>query len=381
MMNESTHQEARKTNLDAFRKRAVPILIVTDLAARGIDIPLLDHVVNYSFPPSPKLFVHRVGRTARQGRTGLAVSLVEPEDMPYMVDLHLFLGLPLRHTYTKPTATAAAAAAIASSSNGRSGSGQGGAKKRHRKSGDKDESEEEEDDSGDDSDSDTDDTDDNEKDEEEAGGKGGEKAAVSSAVAVACGYAQEAMTPGMAHYGSLPQAVLDAETESVRCAIDGDATGSLSNLLRVCDNAMKQYKRTRPDPSAASIHRAKQLPTHAIHPLVIHYLDRVAAAAAGNAASASFATSSSSSSFSSLAELSTASVPTSGAAAAAAADFLHSLGKFRPKVTVFEVDAKRAKASKALDGAGSSGGAKVRIFLLFFHSFVFSFLGVRSCVD
>ena len=55
--------------------------------------------VNYSFPPNPKLFVHRVGRTARQGKSGLAVSLVEPDELPYMVDLHLYLGHPLQDTY------------------------------------------------------------------------------------------------------------------------------------------------------------------------------------------------------------------------------------------------------------------------------------------
>lgn len=85
-------QEARTANLSAFRKGAVPIMVVTDVAARGIDVPLLDHVVHYHVPPSAKLFVHRSGRAARAGRIGYAWSLVEPEELPYMLDLLVFLG-------------------------------------------------------------------------------------------------------------------------------------------------------------------------------------------------------------------------------------------------------------------------------------------------
>ncbi|KAK9471358.1 P-loop containing nucleoside triphosphate hydrolase protein [Dipodascopsis tothii] len=88
----SLDQRARKEQLAHFRAGMTTILVVTDVAARGIDIPILSNVVNYSFPGSPKIFVHRVGRTARAGRTGKAFSLVKETELPYLLDLELFLG-------------------------------------------------------------------------------------------------------------------------------------------------------------------------------------------------------------------------------------------------------------------------------------------------
>ncbi|XP_043295647.1 ATP-dependent RNA helicase DDX54 isoform X3 [Cervus canadensis] len=88
-------QTARKINLARFTHGKCSALIVTDLAARGLDIPLLDNVINYSFPAKGKLFLHRVGRVARAGRSGTAYSLVAPDEVPYLLDLHLFLGRAL----------------------------------------------------------------------------------------------------------------------------------------------------------------------------------------------------------------------------------------------------------------------------------------------
>ncbi|CAH0513218.1 unnamed protein product [Peronospora belbahrii] len=85
-------QASRKINLGKFRAKKTSLLIVTDVAARGIDIPLLNNVLNYSFPPTAKLFVHRVGRAARAGRSGTAFSFVDPDETPFMVDLHLYIG-------------------------------------------------------------------------------------------------------------------------------------------------------------------------------------------------------------------------------------------------------------------------------------------------
>ncbi|KAE8147269.1 ATP-dependent RNA helicase dbp10 [Aspergillus avenaceus] len=88
----SLDQTARKIQVQNFRAGISNILVVTDVAARGIDIPILANVINFDFPSQPKIFVHRVGRTARAGRKGWSYSLVRDADAPYMLDLQLFLG-------------------------------------------------------------------------------------------------------------------------------------------------------------------------------------------------------------------------------------------------------------------------------------------------
>lgn len=85
-------QTARKIQVQDFRNGITNILVVTDVAARGIDIPVLANVINYDFPAQPKIFVHRVGRTARAGQRGWSYSLVCESDAPYLLDLQLFLG-------------------------------------------------------------------------------------------------------------------------------------------------------------------------------------------------------------------------------------------------------------------------------------------------
>lgn len=85
-------QGARVEAVAAFRKKKARVLVVTDVAARGIDLPELDVVVNYDMASTPKLFVHRVGRVGRAGRPGVALSLVSADEAPYMVDALLFLG-------------------------------------------------------------------------------------------------------------------------------------------------------------------------------------------------------------------------------------------------------------------------------------------------
>ena len=88
----SLDQTARKAQLYNFRLGLTSILVVTDVAARGVDIPMLPYVINYSLPSSSKIFVHRVGRTARAGNKGWAYSIVAENELPYLLDLELFLA-------------------------------------------------------------------------------------------------------------------------------------------------------------------------------------------------------------------------------------------------------------------------------------------------
>ncbi|QLG71926.1 hypothetical protein HG535_0C02780 [Zygotorulaspora mrakii] len=85
-------QHARKRQLFNFRAGFTSILVVTDVAARGVDIPMLANVINYTLPVSSKVFIHRVGRTARAGNRGWAYSIASESELAYLLDLELFLG-------------------------------------------------------------------------------------------------------------------------------------------------------------------------------------------------------------------------------------------------------------------------------------------------
>ena len=88
----SMEQDLRNQTLEDFKKGRKKILIVTDVAARGIDIPLLDNVINFDFPDNHKLFIHRVGRTARAGKSGRVFNLINSEELPYFFDIKYYLG-------------------------------------------------------------------------------------------------------------------------------------------------------------------------------------------------------------------------------------------------------------------------------------------------
>jgi superfamily II DNA/RNA helicase len=75
-------QGAREQALRAFRNGKVDVLVATDVAARGIDVEGVTHVINYQCPEDEKVYTHRIGRTGRAGRTGISVTLVDWEDMP-----------------------------------------------------------------------------------------------------------------------------------------------------------------------------------------------------------------------------------------------------------------------------------------------------------
>jgi len=171
-------QQARQAHLSAFRNGATPILVVTDVAARGIDVPLIDHVIHYHFPASPKLFVHRSGRAARAGRIGYAWGLVDPEELPYLWEWAIFSGKSIE----------------------------------------------------------TDDT----------------------------AYSLTKMQADQVHYGSIPDRYLTAAVEGVQHLLHTEMTASqdaqtMRVLTKVCRNAMKQYRKTRPEASSVAVRKAKAI--------------------------------------------------------------------------------------------------------------------------
>lgn len=84
------HQGARNRTLNAMRNGQVRVLVATDVAARGIDVPAITHVFNYDLPKFPEDYVHRIGRTGRAGRNGLAVSLVNHAESMHVKRIERF---------------------------------------------------------------------------------------------------------------------------------------------------------------------------------------------------------------------------------------------------------------------------------------------------
>ena len=88
-------QTARTAALAGFKDGTVNVLVATDIAARGIDIPLLPHVVNFELPNIPEDYVHRIGRTGRAGSNGEAISLVSIDEYAYLGDIEKLIKLKI----------------------------------------------------------------------------------------------------------------------------------------------------------------------------------------------------------------------------------------------------------------------------------------------
>lgn len=130
-------QNARQRALTNFKNRTTRVLIATDIAARGIDIDELTHVINYELPNIPETYVHRIGRTGRAGASGIALSFCDSEELPFLKDIHKLIAkqIPVNeeHPYPMSPQNMVAKAEASKASGGRSG-----APKRGRGFGSKD---------------------------------------------------------------------------------------------------------------------------------------------------------------------------------------------------------------------------------------------------
>ena len=86
-------QGQRDRALAAFKARDVLVMVATDVAARGLDIPDVKHVYNFELPNVPEAYVHRIGRTARAGKDGAAIAFCAPDEMPYLKDIQKIMKI------------------------------------------------------------------------------------------------------------------------------------------------------------------------------------------------------------------------------------------------------------------------------------------------
>jgi ATP-dependent RNA helicase RhlE len=96
-------QTARQMALNNFKARKLRVLVATDIAARGIDIDELSHVINFDLPNIPETYVHRIGRTGRAGLGGVALSFCDTEEKKYLKDIekliHMSIQVNTEHPY------------------------------------------------------------------------------------------------------------------------------------------------------------------------------------------------------------------------------------------------------------------------------------------
>ncbi|MEM9637623.1 MAG: C-terminal helicase domain-containing protein, partial [Pseudomonadota bacterium] len=118
--------------ISAFKEGEAKILVATDVAARGLDIPDVRHVYNYELPNVPDAYVHRIGRTARAGKDGAAVAFCAPDEMDLLKDIEktMKIGIPVLsgrpwEDYSGPSAKARQGGKPGGRSGAKSGAGRG----------------------------------------------------------------------------------------------------------------------------------------------------------------------------------------------------------------------------------------------------------------
>jgi ATP-dependent RNA helicase RhlE len=88
-------QNARQRALSNFKNGTTRVLVATDIAARGIDVELLSHVINFELPNVPETYVHRIGRTGRAGASGVAISFCDQEEKEFLRDIQKLTGIQI----------------------------------------------------------------------------------------------------------------------------------------------------------------------------------------------------------------------------------------------------------------------------------------------
>ncbi len=118
-------QNARQKALSNFKSGQLKALIATDIAARGIDIEELSHVINYELPNVPETYVHRIGRTGRAGSSGIALSFCDDEEMEYLKDIEKLISRSIPVVEEQPYHMKGAAYLLAQSTKKKGGSSKG----------------------------------------------------------------------------------------------------------------------------------------------------------------------------------------------------------------------------------------------------------------